>query len=44
VLLDTAGRYSVYAEDHFEWLGFLNILKKPLKSTNQWLDRDCQYC
>ncbi len=24
----TAGRYSVYAEDHFEWLGFLNILKK----------------
>lgn len=28
VLLDTAGRYSVYAEDHFEWLGFLNILKK----------------
>ena len=45
VLLDTAGRYSVYAEDHFEWLGFLNILKKkPLKSTNQWLDCDCQYC
>lgn len=28
VLLDTAGRYSVYAEDHAEWLGFLNILKK----------------
>jgi len=28
VLLDTAGRYSVYAEDHSEWLGFLNILKK----------------
>lgn len=28
VLLDTAGRYSVYAEDYSEWLGFLNILKK----------------
>lgn len=28
VLLDTAGRYSAYAEDHAEWLGFLNILKK----------------
>jgi type VI secretion system protein ImpL len=28
VLLDTAGRYSAYAEDHSEWLGFLNILKK----------------
>ncbi len=28
VLLDTAGRYSVYAEDHSEWLSFLNILKK----------------
>lgn len=28
VLLDTAGRYSVYPEDHPEWLGFLNILKK----------------
>jgi len=28
VLLDTAGRYSVYAEDHPEWLGFLNLLKK----------------
>ncbi|MGE8542591.1 MAG: type VI secretion system membrane subunit TssM, partial [Acinetobacter sp.] len=28
VLLDTAGRYSVYAEDHSEWLGFLNILKR----------------
>ena len=28
VLLDTAGRYSVYAEDHGEWLGFLNLLKK----------------
>ena len=28
VLLDTAGRYSVYTEDHSEWLGFLNILKK----------------
>ena len=28
VLLDTAGRYSVYSEDHSEWLGFLNILKK----------------
>lgn len=28
VLLDTAGRYSVYAEDHEEWLGLLNLLKK----------------
>lgn len=28
VLLDTAGRYSVYPEDHPEWLGLLNILKK----------------
>ena len=28
VLLDTAGRYSVYSEDHSEWLGLLNILKK----------------
>lgn len=28
VLLDTAGRYSVYAEDQAEWLGFLNLLKK----------------
>lgn len=28
ILLDTAGRYSVYAEDHDEWIGFLNILKK----------------
>jgi type VI secretion system protein ImpL len=28
VLLDTAGRYSVYAEDHGEWLGFLKLLKK----------------
>nr|WP_254202573.1 MULTISPECIES: type VI secretion system membrane subunit TssM [unclassified Acinetobacter] len=28
ILLDTAGRYSVYPEDHSEWLDFLNILKK----------------
>lgn len=28
VLLDTAGRYSVYADDHSEWLGFLSLLKK----------------
>lgn len=28
VLLDTAGRYSVYQEDHSEWIGFLNLLKK----------------
>lgn len=28
VLLDTAGRYSVYAEAQPEWLGFLNLLKK----------------
>lgn len=28
ILLDTAGRYSIYPEDHSEWLGFLNILKK----------------
>ena len=25
VLLDTAGRYSVYAEDRSEWLGFLGL-------------------
>ncbi|WP_139852569.1 type VI secretion system membrane subunit TssM [Acinetobacter pullicarnis] len=28
ILLDTAGRYSVYADDHSEWLGFLSLLKK----------------
>lgn len=28
VLLDTAGRYSVYSEDHSEWISFLNLLKK----------------
>lgn len=28
VLLDTAGRYSIYSEDHEEWIGFLNLLKK----------------
>lgn len=28
VLLDTAGRYSVYENDHSEWLGFLSLLKK----------------
>ncbi len=28
VLLDTAGRYSVYSDDHSEWLGFLGLLKK----------------
>lgn len=28
VLLDTAGRYSVYKEDQPEWLGFLGLLKK----------------
>ncbi|OAL79156.1 type VI secretion protein [Acinetobacter sp. SFB] len=28
LLLDTAGRYSVYAEDHSEWVGFLSLLKK----------------
>ena len=28
ILLDTAGRYSVYEEDRKEWLGFLNLLKK----------------
>lgn len=28
ILLDTAGRYSVYSEDHSEWLGFLSLLKK----------------
>lgn len=28
VLLDTAGRYSVYENDHSEWLGFLDLLKK----------------
>lgn len=28
ILLDTAGRYSVYEEDRSEWLSFLNLLKK----------------
>lgn len=28
ILLDTAGRYSVYLEDRQEWLGFLSMLKK----------------
>lgn len=28
ILLDTAGRYSVYEEDQEEWLGFLKLLKK----------------
>ena len=28
IVLDTAGRYSVYAEDTQEWFGFLNLLKK----------------
>ena len=28
VLLDTAGRYSVYEHDHSEWLSFLSLLKK----------------
>lgn len=28
ILLDTAGRYSVYEEDRKEWLGFLGLLKK----------------
>lgn len=28
ILLDTAGRYSVEAEDRQEWLGFLSLLKK----------------
>lgn len=33
VLLDTAGRYSVYSDDHSEWLGFLKILKKHRPKT-----------
>jgi type VI secretion system protein ImpL len=28
ILLDTAGRYSVYEEDRGEWFGFLGLLKK----------------
>ncbi|OTG86379.1 type VI secretion protein [Acinetobacter sp. ANC 4558] len=28
ILLDTAGRYSVYEHDHEEWLSFLGLLKK----------------
>lgn len=28
ILLDTAGRYSIYEEDRREWLGFLKLLKK----------------
>ena len=28
ILLDTAGRYSVYEEDRSEWLSFLSLLKK----------------
>lgn len=31
ILLDTAGRYAVYEEDHHEWLGFLGLLKKNRK-------------
>jgi type VI secretion system protein ImpL len=31
ILLDTAGRYSVYDEDRDEWFGFLNLLKKHRK-------------
>ncbi len=31
ILLDTAGRYSVYEEDHKEWMGFLGLLKKSRK-------------
>lgn len=31
ILLDTAGRYAVYEEDHQEWLGFLGLLKKNRK-------------
>lgn len=28
ILLDTAGRYAVHAEDRSEWLGFLALLKR----------------
>lgn len=28
ILIDTAGRYSVYEEDRQEWFGFLSLLKK----------------
>lgn len=28
ILLDTAGRFSVYEEDRSEWLGFLDLLKR----------------
>lgn len=28
ILLDTAGRYAINAEDRSEWLGFLDLLKK----------------
>jgi type VI secretion system protein ImpL len=28
ILLDTAGRYSIHAEDRDEWLGFLSLLKR----------------
>jgi type VI secretion system protein ImpL len=31
ILLDTAGRYAIYEEDHQEWLGFLGLLKKNRK-------------
>lgn len=31
ILLDTAGRYSVYEEDRDEWFGFLSLLKKHRK-------------
>jgi type VI secretion system protein ImpL len=31
ILLDTAGRYSVYEEDRGEWFGFLDLLKKHRK-------------
>ncbi|HJV27445.1 MAG TPA: type VI secretion system membrane subunit TssM [Aromatoleum sp.] len=28
ILLDTAGRYSIYEDDRDEWLGFLDLLRK----------------
>lgn len=31
ILLDTAGRYSVYDEDRAEWFSFLSLLKKNRK-------------
>src|SRR5690606_29411889 len=41
IVLDTAGRYSVSAEDRLEWLTFLDLLRKhrPRAPINGIIDR-----